>query len=99
MGISIGRMIPDSGIIQRMQASEIESMIRTGFPDATIQIHGADGVHFEATVVSESFDGQRTLERHRAVYSALGAHMGTDIHALSLVTLTPSEYERKREIG
>lgn len=78
---------------------EIESLIRAGFPDATIEVRGDDGVHFEATVVSESFVGKRTLERHRAVYAALGAHMGTDIHALSLETMSPSESERKRALG
>lgn len=92
-------MIPESGIILRMQIPEIESLIRTGFPDATIVVRGDDGVHFEATVVSGSFEGKRTLERHRAVYAALGTRMGTDIHALSLETLTPAEHDRKRALG
>lgn len=92
-------MIPESGIILCMHTKELESLIRAGFPDAVIEVRGDDGVHFEATVVAESFEGRRTLERHRAVYAALGARMGTDIHALSLETLTPAERERKRALG
>lgn len=55
-------------------------------------MHGADGVHFEALVVAEAFEGKRLLERHRMVYATLGALMGTDIHALSLDTRTPQEH-------
>ena len=51
----------------------------------------ADGRHFEAVVVSEKFQNQPRLARHRLVYEALGNKMGNDIHALSLRTLTPAE--------
>jgi stress-induced morphogen len=48
-------------------------------------------VHFEAVVVSPSFDGLPTLKRHRLVYATLGRYMGNEIHALGLRTLTPDE--------
>lgn len=66
-------------------------MIEQGMPDASVEVDGPDGVHFEATIVSPSFDGLRTLQRHRMVYATLGERMGGDIHALSLRTLTPEE--------
>ena len=47
--------------------------------------------HYHMRVVAERFAGLQTLARHRAVYAALGALMQTDIHALSLETLTPAE--------
>ncbi|MBH1611112.1 BolA family protein [Stenotrophomonas maltophilia] len=47
--------------------------------------------HFSVHVVSERFAGLGPLVRHRAVYAALGAMMETDIHALSIRALTPSE--------
>jgi BolA protein len=54
---------------------------------------GAEGGrgHFYVRVVSERFHGLPTLARHRAVYAALGDLMQTDVHALSLETLTPAE--------
>ena len=66
-------------------------MIRAGLPDAEVTVSGADGVHFEADVVSASFAGKSTLQRHRMVYATLGEMMGREIHALGLRTVTPTE--------
>ena len=40
--------------------------------------------HFSVRIVSEAFAGVPPLARHRAVYTALGEMMQTDIHALSI---------------
>ena len=69
----------------------IEQMIREGLPDAEVSVSGDDGVHFEALVVSPSFQGRTTLQRHRMVYATLGSLMGNEIHALGLRTETPDE--------
>lgn len=74
-----------------MQPETIRQLIESGLPDARVDVAGADGVHFEARVVSAAFAGQSTLVRHRLVYATLGERMGTDIHALSLQALTPEE--------
>jgi BolA protein len=47
--------------------------------------------HFRVELVSDAFAGMTPIQRHRAVYSALGALMQTDIHALSLSARTPEE--------
>lgn len=49
--------------------------------------------HFAVSIVSDAFSGLSTLERHRAVYSALGDMMLTDIHALQVKASTPSEQQ------
>ena len=72
----------------------IQELIETGLPGAQARVQGDDGVHFEATVVSEAFRGKLPLARHRLVYATLGARMGGEIHALALRTLTPEEAER-----
>jgi acid stress-induced BolA-like protein IbaG/YrbA len=74
-----------------MDTASIEQMIRDGLPDAAVTVTGDDGVHFEATVVSSSFAGKSTLQRHRLVYATLGKFMGNEIHALGLHTSTPEE--------
>lgn len=66
-------------------------MISAGMPGATVNVSGADGVHFEAVVISPEFAGKSTLQRHRLVYATLGNLMGREIHALGLKTLTPEE--------
>ncbi len=58
-----------------------------------------DGAHFEALIVSTIFEGKRTLARHQAVYQALGDRMRAEIHALSMRTLTPAEYETAKNNG
>jgi BolA protein len=47
--------------------------------------------HFRVHIVAEQFAGQARLARHRSIYAALGEMMHTDIHALSIEALTPSE--------
>ena len=54
----------------------------------------AGGGHFRVVIVSEAFRGRTPVERHSAVYAALGSAMQSDIHALALKTLTPEEWAR-----
>ena len=50
--------------------------------------------HFRVRLVSNRFTGLAPLARHRAVYDALGTMLQTDIHALTLETLSPAEAAR-----
>ncbi|HEU4960892.1 MAG TPA: BolA family transcriptional regulator [Sphingomonas sp.] len=74
-----------------MDAAEIETLIRTGIPDAEVEITdlAGDGDHYAARVVSESFRGLPRVRQHQAVYAALGGRMGGVLHALQLTTATP----------
>ena len=74
-----------------MDSSTVRDLIQKGLPDAKVDVHGPDGVHFEALIVCASFAGKLPLARHRMVYATLGDLMGGAIHALSLRTLTPEE--------
>jgi BolA protein len=47
--------------------------------------------HFVVKIVSDRFTGIKPLARHRMVYAALGDLMHSDIHALSVVALSPRE--------
>lgn len=47
--------------------------------------------HFRVDIVSARFRDLTPLQRHRAVYAALGAMMQADIHALSVSARTPEE--------
>jgi acid stress-induced BolA-like protein IbaG/YrbA len=74
-----------------MDTQTIQTLIEQGLPGARAQVQGADGVHFDATVICAAFAGKPPLARHRMVYATLGERMGGEIHALSLKTLTPEE--------
>jgi BolA protein len=54
--------------------------------------------HFQVAVVSAAFAGKNRVARQRLVYELLADALKTDIHALSLTTLTPDE-DRQRGTG
>jgi acid stress-induced BolA-like protein IbaG/YrbA len=68
----------------------IQSSIEHGLACDVVEVAG-DGHHFEALIVSPAFRGLSRVARHRLVYAALGERMREEIHALSMVTLTPEE--------
>jgi BolA family transcriptional regulator, general stress-responsive regulator len=47
--------------------------------------------HFNVTIAAAAFAGQSRVARQRLVYGLLAEELRTDIHALSLTTLTPEE--------
>jgi BolA protein len=50
--------------------------------------------HFRVTIVADAFAGKSRLERQRLIHAALGDLMRSDIHALSISALTPTEAGR-----
>jgi acid stress-induced BolA-like protein IbaG/YrbA len=57
---------------------------------------GGDGRHYEITVVSAQFEGQRPVKKQQMVYAALNEKIadGT-IHAVMMQTLTPAEWQAR----
>ena len=53
-----------------------------------------DGQHLQALVVARAFAGKSRVQRHQLVYQALGERMREEIHALSMRTLTPEEWQQ-----
>ena len=74
-----------------MNSDEIKVLIETSIEDAVANVASDDNVHFEAIVISQAFSEKSLIQRHRMVYSTLGDKMQSEIHALSLTTLTPKE--------
>jgi BolA protein len=50
--------------------------------------------HYDAIVVAASFAGKTMMQQHRMVYAALADQMQTTIHALSLKTYTPEQWQQ-----
>jgi acid stress-induced BolA-like protein IbaG/YrbA len=70
----------------------IHGYISAGLECTHLEVEG-DGQHFTAIIVSPAFAGKRPIQRHQLVYAALGERMREEIHALSMKTLTPDEYQ------
>ena len=77
-----------------VEASSIEQSIRAGLACTHLEVRG-DGAHFEAVIVSPSFAGLTRVRQHQLVFAALGARMRDEIHALSMQTYTPQEWEKR----
>ena len=71
----------------------IQTYIREKLDCEHLAIEG-DGAHFQAIIVSDAFTGKSRVQRHQIVYGALGDRMREEIHALSMQTLTPTEWSR-----
>jgi len=80
----------------RMKTSEIQSAIekKVKIEHIDIQNPRGDGLHFEALVVSSEFEGLSLIDRHRKVMDVLKDYFKTALHALSLKTLTPTEWNK-----
>ena len=50
-----------------------------------------EGGHYRLTIISQQFEGKKTMERHRMVYAALASLMPNGIHALSITARTSTE--------
>ena len=74
---------------------QLQQYIQQGLPCTHLTVEG-DGRHFFATIISDEFNGLRLIQRHKKVYDVLGDRMREEIHALSMKTLTPQEWDTKK---
>ena len=74
-----------------MNSDGIKVLIEASIEDAVVNVSSDDNVHFEAVVISQGFQEKSLVQRHQMVYDSLGDKMQSEIHALSLTTLTPKE--------
>lgn len=69
-----------------MENEQIEELIKAGIPDAQVTVTG-DGRHFEASVVSDTFEGESLLKRHRMILATVQTQIASDeLHALSITS-------------
>lgn len=76
---------------EKLAADHVEvldqSALHEGHPGSQ-----AGGGHFHVLVVSAVFEGLSRIAAQREVYQALGDLMESEIHALSMSTLTPEQW-------
>lgn len=75
----------------------IEQSIAAGLDCTHLQVLSDDSHHWEALIVSRAFEGLSKVRQHQLVYQALGDRMREEIHALSMTTLTPAQWEELKK--
>lgn len=74
-----------------METEVVAELIRTGLPGAEVQVTG-DGEHFEAIVISDTFEGLSLLKRERLVMETVREQVASgELHALSIKARTPAQ--------
>ena len=78
--------------------NDIESIIKENIPDAKILVHNVnnDGEHFEAIVISKSFNGLPLLKQHQAIMKPLKDAFDEKVHALALKTFSEEKWEQNK---
>ncbi|MES2758573.1 MAG: BolA family protein [Pseudomonadota bacterium] len=84
--------------IERIRAL-LEAALQPGVLELTDESHlhaghagaASGGGHYRLKIASPRFEGLRLVMRHRLVYDSVHDMMHTEIHALAITALAPSE--------
>lgn len=86
--------------------SEIEAKITDSLSPAYLEVLNESNQHnvppgseshFKVTVVSKEFDDKTLVARHRIINQLLASELAGQIHALSMHTFTPAEWEERNQ--
>ena len=81
-----------------MEPAKVEELIKAGLPGCEVIVKG-DGSHFDAIVIGEVFDGQSLVKQQQLVYATVVDRISSgELHALSIKTYTPQEWERAKKL-
>ena len=80
-----------------IEPERIKEKIEIGIPVSFVEVEDLTGGkdHFRVTVVSSLFEGKGVMDQHQLIYGALKEEMSGPIHALSLKTYTPEQWEKQ----
>lgn len=70
---------------------EVEDVSYQHAGHVAVRESGANETHFNVNIVSQEFDGQSLVKRHRMVYDLLSDELQSGLHALSIKAKTPKE--------
>ncbi len=84
-----------------MEADQVKQLIADAFSQKVqIDVQTADGVHFEAVVISEAFADLNRVKRQQKVYQNLRAYIESGaLHAIALKTYTFQEWADQKSEG
>lgn len=80
----------------------IESKLSAGLRPLHLEVHNESHMHsvppgseshFKVIVVSDQFEGKSPIERQRLVNAVLKDELAGGIHALTMKTLTPAQWQ------
>ncbi len=82
-----------------LSVEQIAELIRAQLPDSEVYLRDltGGGDHFEAFVISDSFEGKTRMQQHKLVMDALSELLKGPLHALTIKTYTQQSWKRSQE--
>jgi stress-induced morphogen len=86
----------------------VESKLRNRFEPIVLEVTNESPMHnvpagsethLKVVVVSAAFAGKSAVERHRLVYAALTDEIRDGLHALSVTSRSPEEWEADSQVA
>ena len=78
-----------------MDSEKVKTLIESGLPNSSVIVNGGEG-KFEATVISDQFEGLNMVKEHQLVYATVKEQIASgELHALSIKAFTPKEWEEQ----
>ncbi|XP_077996114.1 bolA-like protein 2 [Glandiceps talaboti] len=84
-----------------ISASDLQEKLKTELEAVHVEIEDKTDPHckggkYVAIIVSEKFQGKSLVQRHRLVNGCLEEELKEKIHALSMKTLTPEQWQKQQ---
>ena len=78
--------------------SEVEQLIKTAYPDATLSIEG-EGCDLSITVISDQFAGLSMVKQQQGVMATLTGPLGNGrLHAVTIKAYTPAQWQEMQAV-
>ena len=78
---------------------QLTRLIQQTLPEAQVTVQDLTGTqdHYQATVVADAFAALNRVKQHQLVYQSVQTVMHSgDLHALSLKTYTPEQWQAEQ---
>lgn len=78
-----------------MNSKQLKSIIEHSMENAKVFIETQDNVHFKAIIISPKFAKiDQRVKQHQLIYSIINEYINSgEIHAISIKTYSPDEWE------
>lgn len=83
-----------------MNPSELKKRLENLSPETQVEIVDLTGTqdHYQALIVSSAFEGKMMIDQHRMVFHLVQKEVDSgEVHALTLKTFTPQQYQKFKE--
>jgi acid stress-induced BolA-like protein IbaG/YrbA len=81
-----------------MEPELIKQLIEAKLSDCTISVTGENG-HFEVVAIGDIFTDKSMVAKQQLIYGTINEHITSGaIHALTIKTYTPAEWEKAQKL-